>query len=311
MKVLIGYDGSDGAEAALDDLKRAGLPHDTEALVVTVADVFLPPDDVDENSEQFSQLAAVRRAHEHARAAIKQAEKRAARAAERLAVQFPDWRISIETFADSPAWAIIRRVEEWGAHLVVVGSQGRSAFSRFVLGSVSQKVLYEARTSVRIGRGRVDVDDSRIRIVVGIDTSRDALAAVDEIASRYWPAFTEVKLVAALDTVMSSSPGSGTEDILRWIDADDEEDLAWARSEFNKIAEPLRAKGLIATVSLTKGSPKRALIDEAESWHADAIFVGARGTRGWGRLLLGSVPASVAARAHCSVEVVRRRESGQ
>jgi nucleotide-binding universal stress UspA family protein len=305
MKVLIAYDGSEGAEAALDDLNRAGLPYDTEALVVTVADVFVPPDDIDEGSEQFSQLAVVKRAHEHAREALKQAKKLAARATERLAVQFPDWRISAETYADSPAWAIIRRAEEWDADLTVVGSQGRSAFSRFVLGSVSQKVLYEARTSVRIGRGRVEVDDSPIRIVVGIDTSRDALAAVDQIASRQWPAFTEVKLVAALDTVMSVSPGVDSDEVVKWIDAHDDKDLAWARSEFNKIAEPLRAKGLITTVSLTSGGPKRALLNEAENWHADAIFVGARGTRGWDRLLLGSVSSAVAARAHCSVEVVR------
>src|SRR3954454_3183797 len=111
MKVLIGYDGSDGAEAALDDLKRAGLPYDTEALVVTVADVFLPPDDVDAGSEQIIQPAVVRRAHEHAKVAIKQARDRAERAAERLAVQFSEWRISVETYADSPAWAIIRRAE--------------------------------------------------------------------------------------------------------------------------------------------------------------------------------------------------------
>jgi nucleotide-binding universal stress UspA family protein len=306
MKVLIGYDGSDGAEAALDDLKRAGLPNDTEALVLTVADVFLPPEDLDEGSEQFNQLAVVRRAHEHAKAAIKQARSRADRAAERLALQFPEWRISVECDADSPAWAIIRKAEEWSANLVVVGSQGRSAFSRFVLGSVSQKVLYESRTSVRIGRGRVDVDDSPIRLVVGVDTSPDALAAVDEIASRQWPAFTEVKLVAALDALMTLSPDPQTGDVMKWIDANDEKDLAWARSEFNKIAEPLRAKGLITTVSLTGDGPKRTLLNEAENWHADAIFVGARGTRGWDRILLGSVSSAVAARAHCSVEVVRK-----
>jgi hypothetical protein len=38
MKVLIAYDGSGYADAALDDLRRAGLPGDAEALVVSVAD---------------------------------------------------------------------------------------------------------------------------------------------------------------------------------------------------------------------------------------------------------------------------------
>ena len=42
MKILIGYDGSECAEAALEDLQRAGLGAEAEALVMTVADVFVP-----------------------------------------------------------------------------------------------------------------------------------------------------------------------------------------------------------------------------------------------------------------------------
>ena len=36
MRILIAYDGSDGANAALDDLRRAGLSRTAEALVVSV-----------------------------------------------------------------------------------------------------------------------------------------------------------------------------------------------------------------------------------------------------------------------------------
>jgi hypothetical protein len=41
--LLIGYDGSEHADAAIDDLQRAGLPQDVEAIVLTVVDAFLPP----------------------------------------------------------------------------------------------------------------------------------------------------------------------------------------------------------------------------------------------------------------------------
>ena len=41
MKILIGYDGSNSADAALSDLKRAGLPHEAEALIISVADVMM------------------------------------------------------------------------------------------------------------------------------------------------------------------------------------------------------------------------------------------------------------------------------
>ena len=43
MSVLIGYDGSPCAEAALLDLRRAGLPQTVEAVVMCAADVLLPP----------------------------------------------------------------------------------------------------------------------------------------------------------------------------------------------------------------------------------------------------------------------------
>lgn len=43
MKLLIGYDGSRCSEAALDDLTHAGLPVKGEAMVISVAEVWLPP----------------------------------------------------------------------------------------------------------------------------------------------------------------------------------------------------------------------------------------------------------------------------
>ncbi len=42
-KILIAYDGSACSDAALNDLRRAGLPAAVGVLVVTVADIILPP----------------------------------------------------------------------------------------------------------------------------------------------------------------------------------------------------------------------------------------------------------------------------
>jgi hypothetical protein len=54
--------------------------------------------------------------------------------------------------------------------------------------------------------------------------------------------------------------------------------------------------------------PKALLCSEAEGLMADCIFVGARGMGRLERFLIGSVSSGVAARAHCSVEVVRARD---
>ena len=44
LKLLIAYDGSESADAAVKDLQWAGLPHDTEVIVFAVADVWFYPD---------------------------------------------------------------------------------------------------------------------------------------------------------------------------------------------------------------------------------------------------------------------------
>jgi hypothetical protein len=41
-KILIGYDGTQGADAALDDLPRAGLPDAADVFVASVAEMWLP-----------------------------------------------------------------------------------------------------------------------------------------------------------------------------------------------------------------------------------------------------------------------------
>lgn len=55
MKILIAYDGSSHAEAALDDLARAGLPEEAEAPVLSVADVWAWPSPKDDDREARAQ----------------------------------------------------------------------------------------------------------------------------------------------------------------------------------------------------------------------------------------------------------------
>ena len=40
MKILIGYDGSECADAAIDELRRAGLPSEATAIVLSVIEIW-------------------------------------------------------------------------------------------------------------------------------------------------------------------------------------------------------------------------------------------------------------------------------
>ncbi|HET6669802.1 MAG TPA: universal stress protein [Pyrinomonadaceae bacterium] len=302
MKILVAYDGSEFADAAIRDLRNAGLPDNAEALVYTVADVIVPPE-VQPGDEVPPELPAIRRAHERAKQKLNQAEARAREASERIQRDFPNWDVSFEAAAESPAWAIIFKAGEWQANLIVVGSHGKSGLAgRLILGSVSQRVLYEAPCPVRIGReSKAQVPP--LRILVGIDGSSHSKAAVQAIAKRRWPEGTQVRLLTVVDTVMLL--GDQEEQEMKWLEVDDVDKWDDVRALFKPEAELLRASGLDAEVMIRRGHPTQQLLDEAETWGAHGIFVGAKGVRGIERLLLGSVSAALAARAHCSVEVVR------
>ena len=221
MKILIAYDGSEFAEAALEDLKSAGLPKTAEALVMTMADVFLPPaiDEGIDNTFPVYVPAGVKRAHERAERKLKEAGSMAKRASEQVKENFPEWHVRHKALADSPAWAIIRTADEWKPDLVVVGAQGHSVLGgRLILGSVSQRVLYEASCSVRVARGRQRDGGSPLRLIIGVDNSQYSKAAVEAVCRREWPKGTEVRLLAVVDTVMGITPDPSQPTVMKWIE---------------------------------------------------------------------------------------------
>ncbi len=294
MKILIGYDGSECGDALIEDLERAGLPDEAEVTVLSAADVFLPPEG-QEDEELFPLYVphGVELARERARAAFAAAEKLAAEAADKIGERFPTWQVTPEAVADSPHWAIIARTEQWKPNLTIVGSNGRSALGRFILGSVSQKVLYETAGSVRIARGRAPASNGPVKLVLATDGSIDSDAMVETVASRNWKEGASVKLVTAVE----HSPSSD-EQMSRILDI-----------QF-MAKERLIRSGIETTTIVTDEDPKRYLVREATKWDADCIYLGAKGHRFFDRLLIGSVSSSVAARAHCSVEVVRSPGGG-
>jgi nucleotide-binding universal stress UspA family protein len=286
MKILVAYDGSECADAALDDLRRAGLPSDAQVKVLSVVENWLPPPsalEIIEHIDRDQEYQALAR-----------------RGGIRLVPTEPGWDVKSESGAGSPATVIIEKADEWGANLIVVGSHGHTALGRFFFGSVSQKVLHEARRSVRVARGRTEEPDTPVRLIIGVDGSKGAEVAVDAVAARKWPAGSEARIVNATWATPQISSNRGVGPIITWVT----EEKARVKKAIDEAAGKLRAAALRTEVVVKEEDPKRLLIAEAENWGADCIFVGARGMGRIERFLLGSVSSAVAARAHCSVEVV-------
>ena len=307
MKLLIAYDGSNCSDAAIDDLVQAGLPLNGEALAVSVSEIWMPlPDAESENSDPYLEELG-KHYRERGEAALAEAKHLADQAADRLKVVLPGWEISSEASYGSPAWEVLSTADKFGADLIVVGSHGQSAISRIVIGSISQKILTEAFCSVRVARGRVDVDPSPQRLVIGFDNSKGAEAAVDAVVSRRWMDGSQVRLVSVLDPVKPSLIGRLIPPVAKAVDEINESEVRWIEEKAESALAKLRNAGLDASLHLHAGNPKRMIVEEAEHWSADCIFVGANkfGSR-VERFLLGATSSAVAARAHCSVEVVRK-----
>lgn len=288
--ILIAYDGSKSADSAIDDLLGCGLEASgVNATVISVAEVWLPPEPMTDAELPTEGM----RDHLDANMEIFESVKESnAKAVERIRSHFPGWTVHSCVTSGSPAWEILYKAGEIKSDLIVIGAQGLSAIDKLLLGSVSGKVVNEARCSVRVARGKIDVDSGSPRIVIAFDGSSGSRATIDAVSSRNWPQGTEVRLVVASD-------GRGA---LSHLDLKGEGIADVAAS----IVEKLKASGLKADASIVEGNPKHVIVKEAEAFSADCIFVGASGhSPRITQMLLGTVSSAVVTRAHCSVEVVK------
>jgi nucleotide-binding universal stress UspA family protein len=296
MKIIIAYDGSTHADAAISDMQWAGLPQNAEAIVLSVVEWPLQaPRSWGMVETGFPQEWTMR---------VREAEAAAEAACQRIQTQFPLWDVRMETPTGHAAAMILERAAGWPADLIVVGTHGRSPLGRLVLGSVSTTVAREAHCAVRVARIRNH--NGPIRVLIGDDGSSEADAALGEVCRRSWPAGTEARVLAVQDVLVAAN----AERIAigdRLYDQVNEDERFRLKYASTRAAEKLEAAGVIASAAVEEGDPKEALVRQARTWNADTIFVGARGLGRLGRLFLGSVSSSIVNHAPCSVEIVHHR----
>jgi nucleotide-binding universal stress UspA family protein len=300
MKVLIAYDGSPSADAAIEDLRRAGLPEQTEALIVCVADSRLIEHEPGRSPEPAASWMSK----------LQAAEVVAEKAAAKVSSYFPQWKLSVEGLWGSPSKIILETAAWFHPDLIVAGSHGHSPVTRFVLGSTSLELVHKAPCSVRIARAPASAAPNTARIIIGTDGSPEADVVIGVVASRVWPAGSEAQVVSVVQTlapVQTSLEANtyATEQAYSVIRQADESTRSRLESVAADSANALRRAGLGVRSVVIEGDPRDALLAAADAMQADTIFVGARGLGSVQRFLLGSVSSYVVSHAQCSVEVVR------
>lgn len=307
MRVLVAYDGSKGSETALQAVAHAGLAEMGKMAVISISERWLGQSAVSPRS--FGSRGSERASFASRLSSISpEAETLAHHAKRRLAAEFPLWAISSYSAYGSPAYEILTFADRFAPDLIIVGANGRSTQSGRELGSTVRKIMAEANCSVRVVRAQNQKHLSGRRSIIGFDGTAGSAAAINAVAERDMEKPCEVRMVVAADNIQPAEIDRFVNAARAATDRLPLSEMAMIEGLAEDAIDRLERNNCSATLAVRVGNPKDVIIREADLWNADVILLGANDSgRARGRFNLGTTAASVAARANCSVELVREK----
>lgn len=288
MKVLVAVDSITTLDILLDEMTARSWPVGTEARVLSIVEDGDVPARV--WREDGYEISAVRR-EMHRRG-----EQITALAIEQLRQKGISARVVI--MRGNPEFLISFAARSWPADLIVMRANNRKDFRSRLLGSVAKSVVESAPCSVEVVRPCEKTDV--FRVLLAADGSAASVAASHAIVEMSLPENTEVRVVSAVNPMIYSLAELG-------VTGDTGTDRAH-RAIGNAVQELSHAP-LKISAEVIAGNAARQIVARSRRWGADLIVLGTNERRGLSRLLFGSTSAAVASRAHCSVRVIRRKES--
>jgi len=283
-KILVTADGSDCASSAVDLLLRLGLKN-AEARVVTVTEYRVHNRASDQSLDD--QINA------KAQSILDAVVQRLTSAG---------FNATGTICQGHAADQILEEAESYNPDLIVAGTRGHSLIKRFLLGSVSQRIVKYAKCSVLLCRSaKSKSDDKGLRIVMGYDGSPPANKGLEILNHLALGEQGHIHLLTAMtllpyygmDMVQESSP--------QWL-----AEKAASKDALTQAQAQLTEKCPHVSSELLQSTEASEAISKAATEHqADMIVVGATGASGISRFLLGSVCDKVVQHAQCSVLVIR------
>ena len=190
----------------------------------------------------------------------------------------------------------------------MLGSHGTSGVRRFLLGSVSGRVLEYAPCSVLVVRGQdrkkatsLPAPDAGWRILLACDISRSSRKALDLCASLPLGERAVVTAVSVMPMVTAFR-----QDIRQHLNSIWQQKKQAVQVALDDAVAVLHRCTPHAHAELREGADvSEEILDYAQRTGADLIMIGSKGTGAIRRFLLGSITGRVARHAHCSVWVVR------
>ncbi|MBB6122040.1 universal stress protein [Nocardiopsis algeriensis] len=294
-RVVVGVDGSEHAQAAVEWAAAAAARRDQELVVVYALGMpvivsayggparFAPSEDIDQQAAGL--LEEVR---------------------DRVAKLQPSVEVRTVTALEEAPLALLRNSHPHD--LVVVGTRGMSSFKSMFVGSVSIRVSAHAPCPVVVvpDKDGKPASTSMKRIVVGVDGSSHARRALSHAIDLAAENDAELVVVHSWQVPYPYDPLVMT--AAGYMPQDDLFEKQSERLVAELIAEAMDEKRddtqVDVTVVRSEKDPATAILEAAEG--ADAIVVGSRGRGTVRGLLLGSVSQGILHRSRIPVVVLPR-----
>lgn len=296
-KIVVGIDFSAeseiAAEQAMDVARRTGAEIVLVHASPTVEIPELARDSGRSTEETYKAYVAVL---EKERSSV---HERLSDLADRLSGQGPlVSQILVEDFADS---GVCKVAEELRAHLIAVGTHGRTGIRWLLMGSTAENIIRQSSIDVLVARRHHVSHGGYRRILVATDFTPLADRALDR-------AIDLAADGATIDVVHyfgMRAPG-GVFGGSPYIPFELEEDVERAaRQKGEALLASRRQDRLTMNFTGVLGEPGLNLVHRLEDGRYDLAALGSHGRRGAKRLVFGSVAIKVMKRAPCSVLIGR------
>lgn len=138
-----------------------------------------------------------------------------------------------------------------------------------------------------------------MKILLTVDHSHYSEVAAHALIAQIRTQGTEITVLHVIELSLADFESRQTFESSRRARREAAQELA------DRFAAELKEAGYASQPVVEEGDAKEAILNFAERWRPDVIFIGSHGRRAFKRLTLGSVTEAVARHANCSVEIVR------